>query len=164
MPYQNGIAAAYQYTDKDALWWEALVITHPTTGPFYITNAPEEFTAIFDGASQLFVPIPFEVKQPDRDGEGQQDLSIAICNVGNEMLNALRAAAAAGREPIRVYWTIYLNGNSAPQYDPPLELMLTNVTLTISQMTGVATRYNVFDRAFPYALFRPDTYPGLARR
>jgi hypothetical protein len=164
MSYESGIQAAYNYTDKDAVWWEALVVSHPAAGTFYLTNAPEQFDATFNGETRTFFPIPFEIKLPDIDGEGQQDLRVAISNVGNSVLPILRTAAAAGRDPIQVSWTIYLAGNAAPQYDPPLELMLTSVTLTTQQMSGIATRYNVFDRAFPYQLFRPDTFPGLARR
>ena len=164
MPYSAAIRSAYEYKTKDTLWWEALVVSHPAAGTYYLTKAPESFQATFLGATVTFQPIPFDVLLPDRDGEGQQDLRIAICNVGGEMLTALRKASKAGRNPIKVQWTLYLDGNKAMQYDPPLELTLTDVTLTVTQMTGVGTRYNVFDRAFPYVVYRPDTFPGLARR
>lgn len=163
MPFSNTLSSAYAYTDRDALWWEALVLEH-TTGTYYLTNAPTTIQGVFKGAVRTFQPIPFEVLLPDRDGDGQQDLRISVCNVGGEMLNALRKASQAGRSPIKVYWTVYLNGNTMPQYDPPLELVLTDVALSATQMTGIGSRYNIFDRQFPYVTYRPDTYPGLARR
>lgn len=164
MPYSSSIVSAYDYTDRDTLWWEALVLSHSTAGTYYLTNAPTTITGVFLGATRTFQPIPFEVLLPDRDGEGQQDLRIAVCNVGGEMLKALRTASQAGREPIKVYWTIYIDGNTKAQFDPPLELELTSVALNATQMTGIGSRYNVFDRLFPYVTFRPDNYPGLARR
>lgn len=151
-------------SEVDVDWWEALILSHPAAGSYYLCNTPEPMQGIIDRSLQTFLPVPFDAKLPSRDGEGQQDLQIAVCNVGAEMSAAIEAAITQPEIAIRCRYTVYIVGDTAPQYDPPFELSLTDVVLTESQLTGTATRADVINRRFPSVLYRPSTYPGLSRR
>lgn len=153
-------------TEVDIDWWEAIILSQSAAGIYYIANAQDgqERQGLVDGVLQTFVPIPFAAVLPRRDGEGQQDLQLAIGNIGSEMTAAIEAASAVPDEPIRCRYTVYIEGDTTPQYDPPFDLSLTDIVMSEAQMSATATRYNVFNRPFPGILFRTDTYPGLLRR
>ena len=151
-------------SESDVDWWEALILSHPRAGSFYITNAQEEQIGRIDGELQTFSPVAFLATLPNRDGEGQQDMQIAVCNIGSEMTEALEDALLDPSEPIRCRYTLFFYGDTTPQFDPPFELALTNVALTEEQMTATATRADVFSRRFPNLLYTTERFPGLLRR
>ena len=151
-------------TEVDVDWWDALILSHSTGGTFYLTNSHQSEQAVFDGALRTFLPIPFSAKLPTLDGEGQQDLTIAVCNVGQEMREAMRRVKQRPEEPIRCQYTVYIRGNQSPQYNPPFELFLNSLELTVSQLSGVASRVDVFNLPFPRRLYRIDEFPALERR
>lgn len=163
------ISAALQQrysSEVDVDWWEAIIISHPAAGSLYLANAADGQSrrGTIDGATRTFLPVPFKVKLPDRNGDGQQDLGVAICNVGKEMVDAVEKALTQPAEPIRFRYTVFIEGNATPQINPPFELNLTDIMITPEALTGTATRYNVFNRRFPYILYRGEEFPGLVRR
>ena len=151
-------------TEVDVDWWEALILSHSTGGTYYLTTSHESQQGTFDGAVRTFLPIPFTASLPTLDGEGQQDLTIAICNVGQEMRQALQLVKQKPEEPILCRYTIFINGNLSPQYDPPFELYLSSLQLTAAQLSGTASRVDVFNQPFPRQLYRTDWFPSLVRR
>jgi hypothetical protein len=151
-------------TEVDVDWWDALIISHSTGGTHYLTNDHNAQKGTFDGATQTFLPIPFEVILPTMDGEGQQDMQIRVCNVGEEMYNALQRIKQRPEELVRCRFTQFLHGNLAPQYDPPWDLTLSDISLDRAVMTGTATRVDIFNQRFPRGLYRPDMFPALVRR
>ena len=156
---------ASRYTSEvDVDWWEALVISHPTGGTYYLTNAHTAQQGTLDGATRTFQPIPFEVTLPTLDGEGQQDLEVRVCNIGEEMWNALQKVKQRPEVPITCQVTVYIQGNLSPQYDPPWKLTLSDVTLTREILSGTATRSDVFNLRIPREIYRGDNFPALVRR
>jgi hypothetical protein len=153
-------------SEVDFDWFEALILSHSTAGALYLAKAEDGENRIgtIDGVDQTFLAIPFEVVLPRKDGEGQQDMTVRIGNVGEEMTHALDAAVALPHEPIRCRYTVFIEGNKTPQINPPLELSLTDISLTQELMTATATRYNVFNRPFPSVVYRNTEFPGLKRR
>jgi len=154
-----------RYTSEvDVDWWDALILSHSAAGSYFLTNDHQAQTGLFEGVNRVFQPIPFEVVLPVVDAEGQQDLSIRVCNIGEEMWNALQNVRNRPEEPIRCRVTQYIKGVLDPQYDPPWDLSLTDLTLDTFVMSGTATRVDIFNARFPRELYRPDLYPGLTRR
>lgn len=132
---------------------------------FYINNSKQQWTFdLGDGTMQLFVAVAFEVVLPTLDGQGQQDLKIAIDNVGRDAMEALEAAAAQPREPIVVTVRTYLSiANSLPQNTPPLVLTLSEIEVRTPLITGTAGRADTLNRPFPSFVYRTDLFPGLDR-
>lgn len=154
-----------RYTSEvDIDFWDALILHHPAAGWLYMTNAQTNQQATFNGATETFAAIPFEVVLPKLDGQGQQDMQIIVCNVAEEMAAALDKVKTQPEEPVKAYFTQYIHGNYAPQYDPPLELTLSDIELTHEVFRGTATRVDVFNQQFPKRLYRGDLFPALIRR
>lgn len=145
---------------------ETLQLDHPAfTVPFFINNTRVPWTFdLGDGTLQTFTPVPFRVTLPAQDGKGQQDLQLAIDNIGREAMQALEAAAAQPLEPIVVTVRVYLNvPNSLPQNKPPLVLTMSEVDVTAAAIVGTAGRSDTLNRPFPSRLYRVDVFPGLNR-
>jgi hypothetical protein len=154
-----------RYTSEvDIDFWDALVLYHPTAGWAYMTNAQTNQQGTFNGATRTFLAIPFEVVLPTLDGEGQQDLQVVVCNIGEEMQRSLDLVKKQPQTPITCYFTQYIQGNLAPQFDPPMELHLSDVELTREVLRGTASRTDIFNQRFPRQLYRGDKFPALVRR
>jgi len=153
-------------TEVDVDWWEAVIFNHATAGALYLVNSEDGQVrrGSIDGAVREFIPIPFVVSLPERSGDGQQDLGITVGNIGKEMTIMVENAMKAPENPIRFRYTIFIEGNTTPQINPPFELTLTDVMLTQKALTGTATRYQVFNRSFPNVVYKPSEWPGLVRR
>jgi len=165
--YNMTLSAAMQarYTSEvDVDFWDALIISHPAAGTSYLTNAQSPQRGTFNGGTRTFVPIPFEVTLPTLDGEGQQDLQVVICNIGEEMYEALDKIKQQPEQPIVCEFTQYIEGDLAPQFDPPFHLHLSDIELTREVFRGTATRSDIFNQRFPRQLYRGDMFPALVRR
>lgn len=153
-------------SEVDVDFLEVLILSQSSMGNYYLVNAPDGASrqAVVDGVLRTFIAIPFTAIPPARDGEGQQDMALAICNIGLEMTNAVEQAALAPSEPIRCRYSTIIEGDTALQIDPPLELQLTDIQITSEVLQATATRANTFGRQFPYEVYRGDRWPGLVRR
>jgi len=132
---------------------------------YYFTNDIEswDFT-LENGNHATFEAIPFELQLPTKDTSGNQDLSINICNVGEEMMSAIEAANVTPQETIRVVYRVYLDQpNSKPQNDPPMELFITDITANLQTVSAVGTRFDVLNRLFPNKIYTTDEFPALKR-
>jgi hypothetical protein len=163
MPISAALKQRYT-SDVNVDWREALIISHSAAGIFYISTHNETLQGLVDGVLNTFQPIPFVAVLPKSGSQGQQDLTLSICNVGQEMYDAINLAITIPTEAIRCRYTIDILGDTAPQYDPPLELSLTNIKIGDVVMSATATRSQIFNRPFPGIRYRPDTFPGLDRR
>jgi hypothetical protein len=47
--------------------------------------------------------------------------------------------------------------------DPPLVLMLSEIEVNRTSISGAATRADVLNKLFPSYLYRTDNFPGLDR-
>lgn len=154
-----------RYTSEERIdWHDAFVLSHPKATTVYLIDYPKEHYGIVNGFQQLFRPVPAEVVQPSRDGNGRQDLSIIWGGIKREALTFLDQAATDREQPITCLYSIFLEGSPQPQIDPWLELSLTNISVTEEAVTAIATRADILNRIFPREVYRVDRYPGLRRR
>lgn len=162
-------------TEVDVDWSEAIIISHSTFSTLYLCNTDEGFTALVpsvDGSSSIsasFVPVPFSITLPRRDESGRQEMAIAISNILLNAQTVLTTAIEKASEPIMIRYTVYIipevsSGDLLPQYDPPIELTMTDINVTIETITATATRSDILNLQFPVELYRSEKYPGLNRR
>lgn len=166
MPITPELRRIYASAPSDQRYLDTLQLHHSAfLTDFFLVNAREGWTFdLGDGTLQPFLPVAFEAVQPTLDGQGQQDLQLAIDNVGRDAMEAIEAAAAFPQEPIAVTVRTYLNvANSVPQITPPLQLTLTEVEVRNAQITGTAGRADTLNRPFPAVVYRIDLFPGLDR-
>lgn len=158
----------YASAPSDRRYVETLELAHPLfPQTYYVANDVRAWAfklAAAAATSTPFDPVRFTVVLPTVDGKGQQDLQLAIDNVGREAMDAIEAAAANPAISISATYRVYLDvPDTAPQIDPPLLLALQSIVVTNEAITGTATRADTLNRPFPNELYRTDNYPGLDR-
>jgi len=167
MPIDPMLMQIYASAPSGRYYVETLELSHslfPAT--FYINNTPKfwRFQLYDGGPLQDFSPVPFQIVYPTQDGQGQQDMNLVLDNVGRDAQEALEAAATSPRENIRVTVRVYLNDpDSIPMNDPPLRLMLSEIEVNTTAMSGAATKSDTLNKLFPSYLYRTDNFPGLNR-
>lgn len=161
------LARVYASAPSERRYVWTLELWHPLfPRRFYITNdgQPWQFLLTPTGPLVPFVPVPFAIVLPTRDGKGQQDMQIQIDNVGREAMDAIEAASFDPTTSITVTMRAYLDiAGSAPQDWPPKVLALQSVTVDAGAITGTATRADTLNRPFPSVVYRVDLFPGLNR-
>lgn len=144
---------------------ETLQLSHISwANDFWIVNDVYNWNfTLEDGNPQGFIALPFELKLPNKDTGGNQELQISICNIGMELMQLLEVAAlfpAAIDVTLRIFLDI---PNSFPQNDPPMVLAISEVDADMQNVTATATRYDVINRPFPSRIYTMKEFPGLDR-
>lgn len=166
MPISAELKRVYASAPTDRRAIECLSFYHPNFGTWlHFTNDVQAWTFTIEGGALVeFRAVPFTVIPPLQDGKGQQDLQIALENVGREAMDYIEAASLTPSIPIQVVYRVYVDiPQSAPQMVPSLDLTLSNLVVGLDAITGTATRADTLNRPFPSVVYRLDTYPGLDR-
>lgn len=151
-------------TEVDQDWFGGLELSHSYGGTMRLCDAESDQTGAIDGTVYTFSAIPFKFSLPARDAEGRQQASLQICAVGRTAIAMLNAALADPTERIRCRYGQWIRGDTTQQWDPLLELSLTDVQITAALVTATATSADILNRPFPRQVYRVDRYPGLDRR
>lgn len=152
-------------SEVDVDWWEALILSHSKfTQTYYLANTIDAQYGSIDGATQTFQPVPFAFSWPARSDSGRGDMSVSIGAIGNEVTAEIERALEDPTERIKAQFTVYLFSSTISQYDPPIELSLTNIVATEQQISGQATNADTLNAPFPRVVYRGDQFPGLVRR
>lgn len=162
------ISAALQTrysTEVDVDWWEALVLSHSKfSQTYYLCSDFDDQRGYIDGAVRTFDRVPFEFTWPDRSDTGRGDMQVVIGAIDTNIVAEIESALTDPTERIKARFTVFILGNTTPQYEPPIELSLTNIVVTEAAVSGVATNVDTLNAPFPSGVYRTDTFPGLARR
>jgi hypothetical protein len=119
-----------------------------------------------DGSSVPFEVFPFQVRLPNSDAQGGQELEIVLQNVGQELVTELESAAMKPDERIAVVYRVYLESKKDAPQNLPLRLSFTSLTMTDQAVSGTAGRSDVLNQPFPLRTYAPSgefSFPGLAR-
>lgn len=166
MPISDELKAIYANTDTANRFIECVSLSHSQFGRvFHLTN---DFKAweFDDGAGNIlqFNPLPFQVVLPGRDSAGSNDMEFSFSNAGKLMMEALELSRANTREPIKIIYRVYRDiWQDTPQINPPYEMEITDVNVTLEAVNVTATRFNVLGRLFPRLLYSVNEFPGLKR-
>src|SRR6185436_4654170 len=92
------LARAWASAPAGVTLWPTLTFEHSAWvasghGPYYLTSAPEAFTAKLEGGQTVtYQPFPFAIVLPMVDGAGQQDLQVTLTNADPEIAAAVQRA------------------------------------------------------------------------
>ena len=111
----------------------------------------------------VFVAMGFELELPSIDTAPVPEIAITLDNVTREIIKHLDGAAES-QDKIEVTYRPYLSNDlEGPQMDPPITLVLTEVTADSYRVTGRARMLDVGNKAFPSQTYTAKRFPGLTR-
>ena len=91
------------------------------------------------------------------------EITLSIDNVSTEIIKYLDRAVET-QDMIEMTYRPYLtNDLSTPQMDPPITLVITEVTADISKISATARMMDIGNKSFPAENYTVKKYPGLSR-
>lgn len=115
------------------------------------------------GEMVTFIAMGFELELPTVDTAPVPEISITLDNVSREIVRHLDGAAES-QDVIEVTYRPYLSTDlEGPQMEPPITLVLTEVSADVFRVTGRARMLDVGNKAFPAETYSATTFPGLTR-
>lgn len=114
------------------------------------------------GKSKLFRAVAFDLTLPELKTTSVPSVTITVDNVGGELFPYIDAASAS-RDKVTVTYRPYLSTDTTePQMNPPLELTLSEISVTTYQVKGKAMISDMGRRKFPQDAYELSTFPALA--
>lgn len=160
---QAAIREAYASAPSHVAILETLEISHPAVGgTIYLVKNSEDLTMkLENGTSVLFEAAGFRMTLPAVTEDGLQELRIAIDNVDRRISDFLDQAKNS-TETVKVKYRPYLSTDlETPQMNPPLELNLTDVSVTVFEVTARATFADIINKKFPSDIYTRARFPSL---
>lgn len=117
-------------------------------------------------AGQLvtFVAVPFDFKLPGLAEGRVPQLELGIDNIDRSITAAVEMAYQQS-DPIEATYRPYLSSDpSGPQMNPPINMVLSRITVSVFRVTSTATLNDVHNWPFPSRTYNPADFPGLLRR
>ncbi len=134
----------------------------PNLDPIYMVQCHEEkeFT-LETGETVTFEPVGFRFQLPGQNDRGVSELNIAIDNVDRRIGDFVNLAQGFDA-PILVRYRPYLSTDtSGPQQDPPLELILSDISINQFEVTGRATFADIVNLQFLTEYYNRCRFPSL---
>jgi hypothetical protein len=162
MNLEDAIKEAYATARRDVVFLDTLEINHPDVATLYLVkDRTDHVLGLGNGTTQLFTASGFRFSLPSAGENGIQELSIAIDNVDRKPSDFIKQVKGSV-DPVQVVYRPYLSDDlDTPQMNPPLTLFLTDVQITVSEVTGRATFADILNRKFLTELYTRRRFPAL---
>ena len=123
-----------------------------------------EDTAPLNPAEEVeFQALAFDLELPPVEAIPVPEITLSIDNVSTEIIKYLDRAVET-QDMIEMTYRPYLtNDLSTPQMDPPITLVITEVTADISKISATARMMDIGNKSFPAENYTVKKYPGLSR-
>jgi hypothetical protein len=167
----DDLREAYAAAPADTVILHTLEIWHPSFDqPIRVVRdmvdleARLEARAARDGGQRVtFIALAFDLDLPPVDTAPVPEIAITLDNVGQEIIDALEAAAIS-QDKIEVIYRPYLSTDlEGPQMDPPITLTLAEVEADTLRISGRARMLDAGNKSLPSITYTAQRFPGLAR-
>ena len=91
------------------------------------------------------------------------EITLTLDNVSTEIIQYLDRAVET-QDMIEMTYRPYLSNDlSSPQMNPPITLVITEITADISKISATARMMDIGNKSFPAENYTVKKYPGLSR-
>lgn len=173
----EALKEAYAAAPSDLVILHTLELRHPSftdedgnPTPIRVVRDNQDLTARLEASAPLnpgemapFIAMGFDLELPTIDTSPVPEITITLDNVSREIVKYLDSAAES-QDKIEVTYRPYLSNDlEGPQMDPPITLVLSEVTADVFRVTGRARMLDVGNKAFPAETYTATNFPGLTR-
>ena len=128
-----------------------------------LTARLEPTAPLNPGESVTFIAMGFDLELPPVHTAPVPEIVITLDNVSRMLVTHLEAASDS-QDKIEITYRPYLSSDlEGPQLDPPFTLVLTEVSATVTSVTGRARMLDIGNKAFPAETYTAKRFPGLTR-
>lgn len=161
---QDALKQAYATADSSVVVLDTLEIINPSVETLYLVadTAPEGHDLrLENGVWKHFQSAAFRFIPPAAGDDGTQDLNLAFDNVGLVVTEYVKQALVS-RKAVTLKYRPYLASDKAtPQMNPALTLQITDVQITVSEVTCRASYAELLNRKFLSERFTRRRFPTL---
>lgn len=163
------LAEAYASAPANEIIYHTLEFRHPDfVTPIRVVRDVADLTATLEadaplnpGASVVFAGFAFDFAMPELGRAAAPEILITIDNVGREIMGYLDLAAQSA-DLIEVTYRPYLSSDlSAPQADPPITLVVRDVSADVFKVECRASFGDFANRKFPSESYDAQRFAGL---
>lgn len=167
---QAAITEAYACSKSDVAEIVALEISHPSiVGSVYLVNNNVDLTLKLEdgykgqtpGPNVLFTACPFRFRRPSVNADGIQELQLSVDNVDRRLSDFLGQTVNFSEKVTCIYRVYLSNDLQTPQLVPPLELALTDVDISLVEVTARASFADLVNKIYPSQFYYRSIFPGL---
>jgi hypothetical protein len=172
----NAVKRVYAVAPTGVIIYETLELRHSdflnfagTSGPVRIVRGNTALTATLEataplnpGASVAFTPYAFELITPPIEDKSSPETNVIIDNIDRWIIGNIERSLES-LEPIEVTYRTYLSSDlTTPMENPPLNLILSDVTANLYQVRARARFSDLSNKSFPTEFYNPLRFPSLA--
>lgn len=123
-----------------------------------------EDSAPFDAGKEVeFIAMGFDLELPPVEAIPVPEITLTLDNVSTEIIQYLDRAIET-QDMIEMTYRPYLSNDlSCPQMNPPITLVITEITADISKISATARMMDIGNKSFPAENYTVKKYPGLSR-
>ncbi len=115
------------------------------------------------GETVKFIAMAFDLKLPPVESIPVPEITITLDNVSTEIIKYVDQAVET-QDMIEMTYRPYLSNDlSYPQMDPPITLVITNITVDIFKISATARMMDIGNKSFPSENYTVKKFPGLSR-
>ena len=153
------------FASNEATPIDTLEFSHSSFGVIYVAKSYFDLTATLEDSSVVvFQRAGLGIQLPERSTDGQQELSIQLDNLDNDIYLKLRGVQEANRatqEQVVCKYRPYLLSDLSAPAGAILKLLVTGATINTRQATIRATWANFPDTTYPRGRYYATDYPGV---
>lgn len=165
------IAEAYASATVGVVVLHTLELYHPTwAAPVRVVRDYADLSATLEsdaplnpGASVTFTACPFDFQLPQQ-GEGRQQLTVSLDNVGRALMPIVEGAELGHATPVRVTYRPYLSTDTSGPQMTPLSLDLVEIRSDIQRIQATCVYADWLSRKCPGRTYAVEDFPGVAPR
>ncbi|MCM1323369.1 MAG: DUF1833 domain-containing protein [Acetobacter sp.] len=123
-----------------------------------------EDSAPLDAGKEVeFIAMGFDLELPPIEAIPVPEITLTLDNVSTEIIQYLDRAVET-QDMIEMTYRPYLSNDlSGPQMNPPITLVITEITADISKISATARMMDIGNKSFPAENYTVKKYPGLSR-
>lgn len=159
----EAIKEAYASASSRVPVLETLEIRHPSIGEVVrLVRNRKSITATLETSEVVvFEGAAFALSLPKAGENGLQEITVKMDNVDRRVSDFMLTAKDYDTSVRMIYRPYLANDLSEPRLNPPLELYLTDVNVTLFEVTGKATFADIINKKFPSEFYTRARFPGL---
>jgi hypothetical protein len=159
----QALKEAYAAAPSNVVIYHTLEINHPAfIEPLYVVRDFEDLSAnLEDGTPVTFIRFSFNLLKPEVSVVGVPQCTIEIDNVSRDILANIQLAMQS-TDLITMTYREYISTDlSGPQNDPPMTMVLSNISADVFKVQATASFGDLNNKRFPNEEYTAERFPGL---
>lgn len=159
----EAIKEAYASAPADVVIYHTLEINHPAfSEPIYVVRDFQDLNAnLEDGTPVTFLRFAFNLVKPEVSATGVPQCTVEIDNVSRDILANVQLAMGSTSLITMTYREYISTDLTGPQNDPPMTMVLSNITADVFKVRATASFGDLNNKRFPNEEYTAERFPGL---